>query len=402
MYNLIIAKKLSKKFLLLFLFFILIIFGIYLCFFNNYGYDWDTYAMINTFYNVLENNNYFRSRGYGYLVPEIGIGFLSFYFGSFFANLVCFFLLICGMYFFYIFLNREKKIEIKILLFFILCLSNIWIIGEATIPMDYSWSFFFLSLGAFLYSKNKNELSILFFSLTLGCRLNFIIYIIPIIFLNDKNIEKKLTILFCTIFFGLLFFVPTWLQNGFSLDFIFSNKWFNHFRPDPIFSIISIGKFIYKIFISINFYAFLFFIFLLFKYKNIFNNKNFKLATLLIILNLFLFFIFPWIPAHLWIFIFSFYFILVQLLSYQMILLLIFLNLSSWIIQLQPIKILYVNHDCFDEFIGYEIKPHFTSGFIKEIEKRKIWSKCYPLSWPSFKKLNKFSFELQNGKRLYK
>ena len=97
-----------------------------------------------------------------------------------------------------------------------------------------------------LYSKNRTELSILFFSLTLGSRLNFIIYIIPIIFLNDKSIEKKLAILFCTIFFGLLFFVPTWLLNGFSLDFIYSKTWFNHFRPDPIFSIISISKFIYK------------------------------------------------------------------------------------------------------------------------------------------------------------
>ena len=402
MFNLITPKISIKKLFSCFLFFILIIAGIYLCYFNNYGYDWDTYAMINTFYNVLENKNYFRSRGYGYLVPEIGIGFLSFYLGSFVVNLFCFFLLICGIYFFYIFLIREKKNYNKILLFFILCLSNIWIIGEATIPMDYSWSFFFFTLGAFLYSKNKTELSILFFSLTLGSRLNFIIYIIPIIFLNDKSIEKKLAILFCTLFFGLLFFVPTWLLNGFSLDFIYSKTWFNHFRPDPIFSIISISKFIYKIFISINFYAFLFLIFLLFKYKNFFNNKNFKLATLLIILNLFLFFIFPWIPAHLWIFIFSFYFILVQLLSYKMILLLIFFNLSTWIIQLQPIKILYINHDCFDEFIGYEIKPQFTSGFIKVIEKRKVWSKCYPLSWPEFRNLNKFSFELENGKRLYK
>jgi hypothetical protein len=48
--------------------------------------------MINTFYNVLENKSYFRSRGYGYLVPEIGIGFLSFYLGSFVVNLFCFFL----------------------------------------------------------------------------------------------------------------------------------------------------------------------------------------------------------------------------------------------------------------------------------------------------------------------
>jgi hypothetical protein len=401
MYNLNTNRIKKKKLFSLLLFFTLVIAGTYLCYFNNYGYDWDTYSMINTFYNILENKTYLRSRGYGYLVPEIGIGFLSFYFGSFITNLFCFFLLICGMFFFYNFLNKEKKKNNKILLFFILCLSNIWIIGEATIPMDYSWSFFFLSLGAFLYSKNKIELSILFFSLTMGSRLNFIIYIIPIIFLSEKNLEKKLIILFCVIFFGLLFFVPTWLLNGFSLDFIYSKSWFDHYRPDPIFSIISISKFIYKIFISINFYAFFFFIFLLYKYKFELI-KNFKLVNLFIILNLCLFFIFPWIPAHLWIFIFSFYYILVQILSYKMLLFLIFLNISTWIIQFQPIKILYTHHDCFDEFVGYQVRPHFSSGFIKEIEKRKIWSKCYPLSWPEFQNLNKFSFELENGKKLYK
>jgi hypothetical protein len=43
--------------------------------------------MINTYLNILEEGNYIRSRGAGYIVPEIGIGFLSLYFGSFAAKI---------------------------------------------------------------------------------------------------------------------------------------------------------------------------------------------------------------------------------------------------------------------------------------------------------------------------
>ena len=83
-------KNNNSSFLLLFVFFCLIFTGIYFCFINNYGWDWDTYAMINSYLNILNNGIYVRSRGAGYLVPEIGIGFLSYNFGSFFTNIVCF------------------------------------------------------------------------------------------------------------------------------------------------------------------------------------------------------------------------------------------------------------------------------------------------------------------------
>jgi hypothetical protein len=94
--------KKNKLFFLLLLFLCSLIFlGIYFCFINNYGWDWDTYVMIDTYLNILEEGNYIRSRGAGYIVPEIGIGFLSLYFGSFAANITSLFFLIFGLIFLY-------------------------------------------------------------------------------------------------------------------------------------------------------------------------------------------------------------------------------------------------------------------------------------------------------------
>ena len=99
---------------------LIILFGIYLCSTNNYGWDWDTYEMINTFYNILENSVYERSRGAGYLVPEIGIGFLSYFFGSIIVNLFTFILLILGLIFFYFSFENSKKNLNEIFYFLIL------------------------------------------------------------------------------------------------------------------------------------------------------------------------------------------------------------------------------------------------------------------------------------------
>ena len=106
----------TKKIIDYFLILSLLIYGLYLCFINNYGWDWDTYAMLETFLNLKENGNYIRSRGAGYLIPEIGFGFLAYNFGSFISNLITFIFLLIGLWFFYkageIILNLKRRIQI--------------------------------------------------------------------------------------------------------------------------------------------------------------------------------------------------------------------------------------------------------------------------------------------------
>ena len=86
---------------------ILIIFGFYLCFIGGYGSDEDTLPMIYVFESRLFEGKFVSSRFTSYPVPEIGIGFLSYYFGSWAANSVTFLLHIAGLSF--IFLSFFKK-----------------------------------------------------------------------------------------------------------------------------------------------------------------------------------------------------------------------------------------------------------------------------------------------------
>ena len=78
---------------------ILIIFGFYLCFIGGYGSDEDTLPMIYVFESRLLDGKFVSSRFTSYPVPEIGIGFLSYYFGSWAANSVTFILNIAGLFF---------------------------------------------------------------------------------------------------------------------------------------------------------------------------------------------------------------------------------------------------------------------------------------------------------------
>ena len=61
--------------------------GFYLCFIGGYGSDEDTLPMIHVFDAKLHGGRFVSSRYTGNPLAELGIGFLSYFFGSFAANL---------------------------------------------------------------------------------------------------------------------------------------------------------------------------------------------------------------------------------------------------------------------------------------------------------------------------
>ena len=85
----------------------IILFGIYLAITSGYGSDEDTLPMIGVFEGILKNGIIMSSRFTGYPVAELGIGFLSYHFGSWAANLSTFIFLICGVSFFYFALDTK-------------------------------------------------------------------------------------------------------------------------------------------------------------------------------------------------------------------------------------------------------------------------------------------------------
>ena len=99
--------------------------------------------------------------------------------------------------------------------------------------MDYSLAFLFFSLGYFFLNKDKIELSIVFFGICIGTRLNFAPLVIALIYFSDKEILKqdfrRYSLILTSLFIGCLFYVPVWIHSGLELDF--------RARPEEIFRI---------------------------------------------------------------------------------------------------------------------------------------------------------------------
>ena len=79
---------------------ILIFTGIFLSFIGGYGSDEDTLALIGAYESMMGGERVMASRFTPYPVAEIGIGFLSYQFGSIAANFTTFIFIILSCLFF--------------------------------------------------------------------------------------------------------------------------------------------------------------------------------------------------------------------------------------------------------------------------------------------------------------
>ena len=147
-------RNLINRYLLSFLILSIVLFGLYLCLVGGYGSDEDTLPMIYTFEARLDDGRFVSSRFTSYPIPEIGIGFLSYFFGSFAANSVTFLFHVLGLLL--IFFTFEKKLHFQRFNFFlILSLTSPILFFENLEPMDYSWAFLFFAIGtSFFFEKN--------------------------------------------------------------------------------------------------------------------------------------------------------------------------------------------------------------------------------------------------------
>ena len=393
----------KKKYFEYLIIFLLISYALYLCFVNNYGWDWDTYAMLETFLNLKDEGIYTKSRGAGYLIPEIAIGFLAYNFGSTVINLITFSFLIISLFYFFKagikLLKLKEDHSVSFILFLILSLSNHIIMRDSTIPMDYSWSFMMYSIGLYTLAIKKYEIAILFFSLCFGSRFNFIIFIIPTLIFFDNRIltlEKKITHIIMITFFGCLFYVPSWLQSQFSLSFIYSEQ--AHFKTNSVLSIEEISRFSYKILKTFGIISFLLILYQFVRLKKIL--FKYKFYLILIIFNFLLFFIFPLEPSFLWLSIVSIFFILVLQVNYKIIYLLIFFNLFNWFYQLEIVKITYEKNNCYKSPISANLNLHLTKGLVLSQQNRLSDIRCYPDLLGSARKIMNYRDKILSGKKL--
>lgn len=368
-------KKSLEIFFLNLTLIIIIIFGFYLCIIGGYGSDEDTLPMIYVFESRLNDGTFVTSRFTGNPVAEIGIGFLSYYFGSKIVNLVTYIFFLISLVFIY-FANFEKN---NFKLFLILCLSNQILFFDNLEPIDYSWALLPFSMGLFFFAKKKNELAILFFAISVGTRINFFIFIIPIVFFFFDNVIKEKLIenfikIFVIFFVGSLFYLPIWYDYSFSLE------WLTAARPINQGILGLLVRFIYK-FILVFGYLQLFIILITFLRSRslIFLFLNKKYLVLIIFVNLLLFFYIPAELSYLQPALIFTYFFISQYFSKRIIYLIIFLNFVSWIVNYDFVKIHYKSENKCDpiEAIDAEFNFSIKTGSVKKYINDRNLIECW-------------------------
>jgi len=357
------------------IFIIFTFFGIYLCKVGGYGSDEDTLPMIGTFINYL-NGNFMTSRFTGYPVAEFIIGFLSYNFGSFTTNFFVFLSLISGLIIFYLSLKNEFDIN-KTILFLIFLLSNPIIFFDNLEPIDYSIAFLFFSLGTYFLKKNFLELSVIFFGICIGARINFAPFVVLIILFSKFNYVginyRKIFIILSSIFIGCLFYLPVWIHSSLTLD------WLRAGRPEGDFFDYFV-RFLYKTWKTIGFIQLLLILFLLKKYQKTILNYNYSILIFLLILsNLLIFLYIPAELSYLQPMIIFLYFIIFECIEKKYIYILIFINLLTWFVNFEPIKVLYNSNNYCDpvQAIDAKIQPKIIKGyyfsFLESRNKIKCW-----------------------------
>jgi hypothetical protein len=359
---------LYKNFIKILILIILLFTAFYLSWIGGYGSDEDTLPMIGVFINYFKGN-FMTSRFTGYPVAEFGIGFLSYYFGSFAANITTFLLCLFGLILFYLSFAKKNNF----LIYLILVFSNPFIFFDNLEPIDYSWAFFFFSSALFFLTKKRFDLACVFFGLCIGARINFLPFVFVAIYLTKFNYKFEFfsrSIMFaCSFFIGGIFYLTVWIQSGLTLD------WLTAARPyeQGIFGYFS--RFTYKLIMAFGLIQFFLIFYFFIKYKNfIIKYHSFNFLFSIIILNLIIFFYIPAEISYLQPMIIATYFLISQTFSKKIIYVIIFLNFFSWVINYDYIKIYYESNDICDRTLALDADFKFSlqDGYYKKyIDSRK-------------------------------
>lgn len=354
----------------------LIFFGFYLCFVGGYGSDEDTLPMIYVFEARLLDGTFISSRFTGYPIPEIGIGFLSYHFGSWAANLITFIFHLISLVLIYF--SFIKKINFsKLNLFLILSLSSPVLFFDNLEPVDYPWAFLFFSIGTYFFSKKYFELSILAFAFCVGSRLNFLVFCLAFVFLfefeNKLEIKKRIIIAFNIFIIGGLFYLPVWYFHAFGLD------WLTAGRPTEQGFFGLFARFTYKTWFAIGFLQSLVIFYLFIKYFKILKLKTNKLLICLILINLLIFFYIPAELSYLQPCIIFLYLLISNEVKNKFIITLILLNFLSWIVNFQILDIKYRNESLCapKQAISASITFKFAPGAINNYFNTRNMISCW-------------------------
>ena len=395
---------------LIFLIFISLFTGFYIALTNSYGYDNDTYRMLNTFLNLIHNGIYIPSRSPGSPVAELGIGTLAWFGGSKLTNSFTLILFFSSISLFPFAFKKDFQYQ-NYLLFLCLCLTSPLLLFENTHSIDYSWALFFFTLGAFLKFRTKySYLSIICFVLAVGSRSIYALYIIPISILHlnidyEEKLSQRITYLITCIFCSALIFIPVWYMNNLSLN------WITTVYPDQQGFYGILARFFYKN--IMNFGVVQSLIIIVFIFKNLSNRikiswlkeNNFLTLLSIIIINLLVFLKIPAEPMYMQISVVSIYFILAYGFEFKKInkfflIFIISMNLFSWYKNIDILKIQYATDNPCSVF-AVNAKPnlYLKDGKIDWLLEKNKNINCYYKSLNNINGID-YSERILNGSKL--
>lgn len=386
-----INNKIEKNILSILLFFFIIsVFAVSQK--NYYGSDHDTFALITSFIHMLEEGYYIPSRSFGNIVAELIIGSLIFYFGAKITSSLIAVFFLASILIFYLSFKKIESSNIHFKIFFLLCLSNPILILDNLNIIDFVLALFFFSLGCFFFKKKIEILGVLFFAFSIGCRLNFSLFVVVYIILNYKeNFFVLFNYLFSVLIISALFYLSIFIKHKLSLEF-FSNTLglrYENIGGSHFLFIDQIARFIYKITKSFGLISFfiILFIFLNAIFKNLIKKIYFKFKNeiYLIIFNFGLFFLIPTKTSIISMAIIFSYLIIIYLAKKKYLYLIIAFNTLNFFIVLDFLKISYRYEDPCKPRQAIEVKTglYFNKGYLSRyITDSKNNLECSYLEFP--------------------
>jgi hypothetical protein len=259
--------------------------------------------------------------------------------------------------------------------------SNAVLFFDNLEPMDYSWAFLFLSLGLVSLKKNYFELAVIFFGICIGTRIYFFLFIFFSIYYYqykpDLNFIRKSFIFLASFFVGGLFYLTILYQHGFGLE------WLTAATPNHQGIYGLLARFSYKFVITLGFVFSCFLIYLFLKnkinFKKIYSTKKYQIGILIIFSNLLLFLFIPAELSYLQPMLICFYYLITKIFKKKIIYFLIIINLSTWIVDIQLLKIIYKSNDTCNnvEAIDANFDINFKKGRLFDFYESRNKIKCW-------------------------
>jgi len=190
---------------------------------SNIGSDWDSYAIIGTYKNYLENGIYIPSRPPGFPLYEVTIGILISFSDYLYLSseqiLLTFQFILCISFNLLIFKYFEKTKNSNFFIYLVIVLSPIYIISGLSVIDYFLGSFLgFLSLYLAMFKKDQKNIEIiisLFLALSVATRLSNLIFVLIIFlftFYNQQDRKSAILIGSLSLILSLIIYLPFYMN----------------------------------------------------------------------------------------------------------------------------------------------------------------------------------------------